>query len=205
MQPVRTRVPLRTALLVLAAGAVVPVLRLLSRPLRPDLPHLAPLWVVVVAAAWASAAAVALARAVIPPRGEVLPNPARAARAALLASASLIGLGLLGSVQVPGETLRPPSFALGWWHCTRFGLAVTGPMLVVGALALRRLHPLGGTAIGAAVGAAGGALAGLTLHFVCGYGGGAHVGLAHGGGVAVGALLGALLLGPLVRSAGRAD
>jgi hypothetical protein len=200
MQPVRTRSPWRTALLLLAAGAVFPLCMLAFRHLRRDLSYLPVLWVVAAAATWTVGLVATLTSAVIPRRGEVLPNAVWAGRAALVAALGLLALGVLGTVDAPGETLTPPSFAWGWWHCTSLGLAGTGPLLIAGALVLRGLYPLGGRRVGAALGAAGGALAGLTLHFLCPYGGGAHVGLVHGGGVVVGAVLGALLLGPLLRS-----
>jgi hypothetical protein len=201
MRPVRTRSPGRTALLLLAAGAIFPLAMLAYRHLRRDLSALPVLWVAAAAAAWTIAVVATLTSAVIPRRGEVLPNVVWAGRAALLAALGLLALGLFGTVDAPGYTLAPPSFRWGWWHCTRFGLAVTVPTLFAAALTLRGLYPFGGRRIGAAVGAAGGALAGLTLHFLCPYGGGAHVGLVHAGGVVIGAVLGALLLGPLLRFA----
>jgi hypothetical protein len=200
MRPVRTRAPWRTAFLLLAAGVVFPLGRLAYGHLRGDLSYLPLLWMVAGTAAWTIALAAVLTSAVIPRRGEVLANPVWAGRAALVAAIALVALGLIATVDAPGKTLSPRSFGWGWWHCIRFGLGVTGPILVVGAVALRGLHPFGGLRIGAALGAAGGALAGLALHFLCPYGGGAHVGLAHGGGLVVGAVLGALLLGPLLRT-----
>jgi hypothetical protein len=201
MRPVRLRVPWRSALVLLAVGALFPIYVLAVRRLRGDLADLPPLWVAAAASWWGIAVAATLASAVAPRRGEVLPNAMQAGRAAVLAAVALVALGLFGTVDAPGKTLPPPSFAWGWWHCTRFGLGVTGPLLLVAAFMLRRLHPLGARSIGAALGATGGALAGLALHFLCPYGGGAHVGLAHGGGVVLGAALGALLLGPFLRSA----
>jgi hypothetical protein len=200
MKPVHTRVPARAALLLLASGVVFPVAALALRPLRADLPFLPTWWVVLVAALWAGAALLSLASAVIPRRGEVLPDAGRAGRAAAVVAGGLVLLGLLGGVEGPDRAIQPASFAGGLWHCLRFGLPVTLPMVLVAAVLLRRLHPLGGRRIGAAVGAAGGALAGLTLHFVCPFASGAHVGLAHGGGVVLGAVLGALLLGAAARS-----
>ena len=51
--------------------------------------------------------------------------------------------------------------------------------------------------------AAAGTRSGLVLHGLCPYGGAAHVGLAHGGGVVIGALLGMLWLPLIARIAGR--
>jgi len=59
---------------------------------------------------------------------------------------------------------------------------------------------VGSWRVAAALGAAGGALGGLTLHFICGFGGGLHVGLAHAGAVVLGAGIGALVLSPFLRS-----
>ena len=201
MKPVRTRVPL-TALLILAgtAAAIVAAF-LIARGLRPDLHALPAAWVVAMALAWATGLATVLLAVALPRRGDVLPDTARAGRAALVVSIGLILLGLVATVDAPGATRMPRgTFAADWWHCTRVSLGLTLPFLLVGALCLRRLFPLGGIRAAAALGAAGGAVAGLTLHFNCPLGGGLHVGLAHAGGVALGALLGMLLLPRLLRA-----
>jgi hypothetical protein len=77
---------------------------------------------------------------------------------------------------------------------------VSLPLMLTGALLLRRLFPIGSARIAAALGALGGATAGLVLHLSCPIGGALHVGLSHAGGVALGAALGMLLLPRLLRA-----
>jgi hypothetical protein len=203
MRPVRTRVPLRTLLVVAAAAAVFPIAAVALYPLRRDLHALPPLWVAGVAIVWLAGFLIPLATALIPPLGQVLPDGTRVGRVAVLASLTLVLMGLLFTVDAPGITILPKTRWAGffhlWWHCVSFSLKVSIPAVVVGAVVLRRLPVVSLTRLGAAIGAAGGALSGLTLHGICPYGGAPHVGLAHGGGVVIGALLGALWLPVLVR------
>lgn len=207
MRPVRTRVPLRTLLVVAAAACVFPVSAIAVYPLRQDLHALPPLWLASVALVWLAGFVVPLAVAVLPPPGQVLPDGTRAGRTALLASLTLVLMGLLFTVDVPGVTILPKTRWAGflhlWWHCVSFSFKVTVPAVVVAALLLRKVAIARLSRLGAAVGAAGGALSGLTLHGLCPYGGAEHVGLAHGGGVVIGALLGALWLPILVRVSDR--
>jgi hypothetical protein len=188
MQPVRMRVPFRTLLVVAAAAVVFPTVAVAIYPLRRDLRALPPLWFAAVAVVW-------LAGFIIP------------LTAALLASLTLTLTGLLFTVDVPGVTILPPTrwarFGEMWWHCISFSFKVTIPAVVVAAIALRKLAAAHLTRLGAAIGAAAGALSGLTLHSLCPIGGAEHVGLAHGGGVVIGALLGALWLPVLAGIAGR--
>jgi hypothetical protein len=199
MRPVRTRVPGRTLLVVLGVGLIWPVAAVLHGT-RPDLPFLPVAWVVLMALAWAAGVVAPLVAALIPRRGEVLPDGARAGRVAAACASLLVLLGLVATVDVPGKTVIPLSFGRAWWHCVSFALKVAAPVLIAGALVLRRLHPVGSWRMAAALGAAGGALGGLTLHFICGYGGGLHVGLAHAGSVALGAAIGAVVLAPFLRA-----
>jgi hypothetical protein len=197
MGPVRTRVPLRTLLLVLAVGLIWPVVAVVRRT-REDLPFLPVAWVVAMALVWTAGVVIPLVAAILPRRGEVLADGVRAGRVAGACASILVLLGLVATVDAPQTTI-PESFARAWWHCASFGLKVAVPVLLVSALVMRRLYPMGSWRVAAALGAAGGALGGLTLHFICGYGGGLHVGLAHAGGVVLAALAGALVLGPVSR------
>jgi hypothetical protein len=203
MKPVKTRVPLRTLLVVLAAGCVYPVSALAIYPLRRDLSALPPAWLLGVGLMWALAIAIPLVLALLPRRGQVLPDTNRAGRVAVLAALTMVLTGLLFTVDAPGVTILPKTpwegFLARWWHCVSFSLKVTVPMLAVAAIILRRMTVVNLFYLGTAVGAVGGALSGLTLHGLCPYGGGLHVGLAHGGGVVIGAVLGALWLPLLVR------
>jgi len=65
---------------------------------------------------------------------------------------------------------------------------------VVGAIFLRGTLPVGSRWIAAALGAGGGSLGGLMLHLHCPITDGLHVGVMHGGVVAVAALLAAALV-----------
>ncbi len=203
LRPVRTRVPARTALLLVLAAAAAALATVLGVGLRRDLPALPRGWVIAAAAVWAAGVLLALLAATLPRRAEVLPDTGRAGRVAVLVAAALLVLGLFATVNAPGVTIIPAAtfgaFAARWWHCTRLGLALALPLLLLGGLLSRRIFPVGAARIAAALGAAGGAAAGLALHFVCPIGGGLHVGLAHAGVVSLAAGLGALLLPRVLR------
>jgi len=194
--PVRPRRPARALFGVVAFALLVPLFTLSVIPLRMDRAGLPRLWLVLAAILWAGAFGMSLASAILPPAGQVLPRASRASQVALIATLGLVTFGLLftqnaASTMMPDRTWA--AFAHYWWHCVSFGLRITLPVLLAGWLALRRLAWVGRARLGMAIGAAGGALAGLTLHGICPLGGALHVGLAHGGGVAVGAALGAVL------------
>jgi hypothetical protein len=201
IKPVSTRVPWRMLVLVAVAACVYPLYAFAVYPLRVDLHALPPAWVVGVGLLWLAGFVVPLVITFLPSSGQVLPNSARAGRAAFLAASTLILMGLFFTVDAPGETVLPKTTWAGffplWWHCVSFGLKITIPTLILAAFGLRRIAIVKPWRLGAAVGAASGAAAGLTLHGLCPYGGAAHVGLAHGGGVAIGAIIGGLWL-PLV-------
>jgi hypothetical protein len=128
-------------------------------------------------------------------------------RVAVLAALTLVLTGLLFTVDAPGVTILPKTRWAGflplWWHCVAFSLKATVPMLVAASIGLRRMTVVNLSYLGVPIGAVGGALSGLTLHGLCPYGGAAHVGLAHGGGVVIGAVLGALWLPLLASVSGR--
>lgn len=203
LRPVATRVPLRAVLVCAAVAVLVPVVIVASRGLRADFAALPRAWIIAMALTWTSGLFVTLITATWPRRGAVLPDAARAGRAAALVAAGLLALGLFATMNGP-DTIMPDqgagAFVALWWHCIRFSLVTTLPLLIAGGLALRHLFPMGSRRIAAALGAAGGAMAGLTLHFICPIGGGLHVGLAHAGGVVLGALVGMLLLPRAIRS-----
>lgn len=203
LKPVRTRVPVRTAIALTVASLGLPALFLAVAGLRDDLSALPMGWFAAMALAWGIGLLTMLLTATLPRRGEVLPDAARAARTTMGVTALLILLGLFVTLDAPGRTLLPANtlddFARHWWHCVSFSLKLSLPLLVAGGLLMRGLLPMGGMKVAAALGAAAGAAAGLTLHFKCNIGGGLHVGLAHAGGVALGAVLGMLLIGRLLR------
>jgi hypothetical protein len=201
--PVRTRRPgLALSAAILVSG-LYPAYLLHLYPMRKDMGALPGWWVAVAGAAWAAAFVALLARAFLPRRGDVLPDVPGTFRATVICTLGLIGLGLAFTIDAPCCTIVPAArwsdFAGAWWHCLSFGLRISLPTLVVGALLLRRLAWVAGVRMGMALGAAGGALAGLTLHLLCPIGGALHVSLAHGGGVLVGAAIGGIVLGALFR------
>ena len=165
---------------------------------RADLASLSVAWVVGTAVAWAAATALLLMRAVLPPPGEVLPDSLRVGRRRAGRRPRWCCWGWSPPPRSRAPPPRRPSLQ-DWWRCTSIGLQIVLPVLAVGAVVLRRLHPVGSGRIGAPWAPRAGALAGLCLHFVCGIGSGFHVSLAHGGVSVLGALLGALLLRPLLR------
>jgi hypothetical protein len=201
VRPVRTRTPRLALALVVLAGAAWPLYAVAMQPWRADLDALPWAWFLPVALLWLLGYVVPLTLALLPPKGQVLPDSGAAGRAALLASAGLMVLGLF-AVDAPGHTRLPADtwtdFSHWWWDHLLFSLKVVVPSLVVGGAVLARVMLVGSARLGAAVGAAGGALAGLTLHGLCPYGGVLHVALAHGGEVVLGAVLGAVTF-PLVR------
>jgi hypothetical protein len=203
IKPVPTRQPARAALLLGLAAGAIPVIYLLAIGPRQDLTVLPLGWVIAAALAWIAGVLAALLAATLPRRGAVLPDAGRAGWAASLVAAGLLLLGLFATVDARGSTLvlEPTwaAFCSGWLHCTSHSLTAALPLLVLGGLVLRRMFPVGGVRIAAALGAAAGATVGLALHFVCPIGGGLHVGLAHAGGVTLGAVLGMILLPRLLR------
>jgi hypothetical protein len=203
MRPIRTRVPLRTLLAVAAAAFVFPVAALAAYPLRADLAALPAAWVLSVAVVWLAGFVVPLTYAIVPRRRQVLPDGTRAGRAAVLACLTLLLMGLVFTVDAPGFTILPRTtwdgFVNLWWHCISFSLKVSLPTILVASFLLRWVAIANAWRLGAAIGAAAGSLSGLALHGLCPYGGAVHVGLAHGGGVLIGAVLGALWLPVLVK------
>jgi hypothetical protein len=201
--PVRTRSPGRTFLFVAAAACAYPLYAFSQFPLRKDLPALPLAWFLSVGLLWLAAAIVPLLLALLPERGQVLPNQGRARVAAIFAVVVLTAAGLL-TIDAPGHTIMPATtwagFSHAWWHCISFSAHIVLPTMLAGALVMARVMLAGAARVGAAIGAAGGALSGLTLHALCPFGGALHVVTSHVGAVAIGAVLGAILF-PLVRRA----
>jgi hypothetical protein len=198
MQPVRTRTRFGAFLAVAVIGLIGPAIAFWQRPLRRDLGGLPVAWVVIAAGVWSAAFAFSLFTALVPRRGDVLPAPGRASRAATMALAGLLVFTLFASFEAPGLSMSPAernwTFVDACLHCVGFTFKIALLFLVAGLVALRRLVPVGRPRIGLALGAAGGAMAGLTLHFLCPFAGTAHVVLSHVGGTAISAVAGAALV-----------
>lgn len=198
MQPVHPRVPARSLLIVALVACAYPAWALTALPLRPDLGALPIAWVVGVGALWLAGFVLPLTFAILPRRGQVVPDGERAFRTACMTAVVLIGASLLLGVETfgGGRTSIPGSAEslTSWRGCATTGLMVSAPVIVAGALALRRVAIMDSWRLGTAVGVAGGSLAGLTLHLGCSNGHLAHVAQAHGGCVVIGAVTGALSL-----------
>lgn len=201
MRPVRPRSRFDAFLAVLLLGLVWPAFTLLRRPLRPDLGALPPAWVFAGAAIWGTALLTTLAAALVPRRGDVLPSAPQASRTALIALLVLLSFSALGTVSVPGVSLRPMDLQRTLLEsclaCGSYVLGVAGLVLALGVFAVRGALPMGGARVGMALGAAGGAAGGLALHFHCPIAVPTHVVLGHAVPVLIAALAGALLVPPL--------
>jgi Negative regulator of sigma F len=207
MRAVRTRGRFGGFAAVLGVGLVAPLLLLALRPLRRDLPALPPAWVVGAAAVWLGGFAAALAAALVPARGDVLPSAGRASRVGLAVIAALAAFALVGSIEEPGVSQPTPdgawSLAVSCVRCMGLLLPIAAIYLIGGVVVLRRVLPMGARRIGIALGAAGGAMGGAVLLFHCPIAGTAHVVLGHVGGVALAALAGLLALPALLDRSSR--
>ena len=195
MGRVRLRVPVRALVLAALGACAYPAWTLIASPLRQDLGALPIAWTTVVAALWLVGFGLPMAFAVLPPSDQVLPDGPRAFRIAGLMAVLSIGASLLlGAALHGGSPIAPgsPAALTSWRACMGVGLEVTLLTIAISTLAIRRVVLPESWRWGAAVGAAGGMLAGLTLHLTCSNSSPAHLGVAHGGGVVIGAVLGAL-------------
>jgi hypothetical protein len=190
MRPVRTRSPVRTLAMVILVWSIYGAIPLVAFRLRPDLPFLPPVWVALTAVAWWLGFMVALVVALIPDKGQVLPNGDRAVFAAIFVAAAMISISAVYSADAPGHSLSLP-LAIGMRNCMTFAVIASIVPVAVGFVVSRRVVIVGSFRIGAALGAGSGALAGLILHLLCPVGGAAHSALAHGGAVVVCSLLAA--------------
>jgi Negative regulator of sigma F len=193
VQPVQTRRPLRVLALLVGVSAVYLALWLTRFHHRRDLGYLPFTWWLFLGIAWIGGFVMPLALAVVPRRGAVLPDSARASTATFAVAAVLLVLAFAFTPAAPPHTYIPEgmhdSMAM-IRHCMTVGLAFAIGPLAIGLVFLRRLLIVGGGRLMGAVGAAAGALAGLMLHIICPMGGALHVGFGHGGVVVIAGLLG---------------
>ena len=192
--PVETRRPFRQVVLLVALSLVYGAGVLAMLAMRPDAHELPMGWLFGAGVAWLVGFVAPLYLATVPRRGAVTPRWRLAGLAALVGSVGFVALGLC--VHPSG----PSTLALGWEHlgrgagCLGTGVATALVPVVGGAIALRGALPVGSRWIAAALGAGGGSLGGLVLHLHCRVTDALHVGLIHGGVVAVSALLAAALV-----------
>ena len=191
LTPVATRRPVRQLALLVAVSLSYGAGVLAMLATRRDLHELPMSWLVGVGLAWLFGFVAPVYLATVPRAGAVTPRWKLAGISAVIGAIGFIGLGLL---------LHPGGAALDWAHfgrgyrCLEFGLATALVPVVVGAIFLRGVLPVGSRGIAAALGAGGGSLGGLMLHLHCPINDGLHVGLMHGGVVVIAALLAAALV-----------
>ncbi|MDB4969243.1 MAG: hypothetical protein JWN44_4932 [Myxococcales bacterium] len=189
LRPVRTRRPRLDATLVALGSLGATAALLLTSRLRGDLAS--PL-VLAAAAACALGFAVELWWALVPPRGQVLPLR----RASGLRVAAVWALLCVVLVAAGHDARAVPvhDFMVGARGCFFFGCAMALAPALLCLLVLRKTLDLGGWRLGAVVGGAAGALGGLGLELHCANGHAMHVLVAHGGAIALPALLLALVV-----------
>jgi len=194
LTPVATRRPMRQLALLVAVSLIYGAGVLTMLTLRRDLHELPMGWMVGAGLAWLLGFVVPVYLATVPRPGAVMPRWRLAGASAIAGAVGFIALGL---ALHPGG---PTSASLGWDHfargrgCLEFGLATALVPVVVGAIFLRGALPVGSRPIAAALGAGGGSLGGLMLHLHCPVTDYLHVGLMHGGVVAIAAAIAAALV-----------
>ena len=150
-------------------------------------------WLVTYGVAWFTGFVALAALSIIPRRGSVMPSWRLAGLAAFLVSLGFVTMGLVMEPSSPESAY----LTLGTLHhghfCLEAGLGVAIVPVVLGALVLRGVLPVGSRWNAAGLGAAGGSLGGLVLHLHCPIADRWHLGLVHGGVVLVSALLAAAL------------
>jgi hypothetical protein len=194
MAPVRMRRPRRQLAILVALSLVYATGVLALLGVRADLAEMQVAWLAGVAIAWFFGFVATVALVLVPPRGSMLARWSAARTLAIITSFAFVTLGLL--VHPRG----PSSVIYGWekfFHghaCLEIGLAVALVPTVIGAIAMRRAHVVRVRWFAFALGAASGCLGGLLLHFFCRITDGPHIGLIHGGVVAVAGLLAAWIV-----------
>jgi len=199
LAPVRARRP-RRQLAVLAGVSLAYAAALLAiLSVRRDLDELPVGWLVAAGLAWLAGFALPMYVALVPRAGSVMPRWQAAAALAIVLSCAFVVLGW--NVHPHG----PSSKDYGWDHflrghgCLWLGLATALVPVALGALFVRGAMPVRSRWLAAALGAGGGCLGGLLLHAHCPIADRYHVGLIHGGVVAVAAGLSALVVPRIAR------
>lgn len=194
LTPVATRRPLRQLVLLIAISLVYGAGLVVMLTVRRDVHELPMGWLVTTGLAWLLGFVAPITLATVPRAGSVMPRWRLAGIASVVAAIAMVGLGLV--LHPAGEH----SAALGWdgvirgYGCLANGLETAIVPVVIGTIFLRRTLPVGSRWIAAGLGAGGGSLGGLVLHLHCPVADGLHVGLVHGGVIAIAALLAAALV-----------
>ena len=194
LAPVATRRPIRQLAILVAVSLIYAAGLVAVLTTRADLMELPITWLVAAGAAWLGGFLVPAYVALVPRAGAMMPRWRIAATLAVIVS---VGFVVLGSVVHPsGDHSR----SLDWEHfarghtCLELGLLTALVPVVVGAIFLRGVLPVGARWTAAGLGAGGGCLGGLMLHLHCPITDAPHVALMHGGVVGVAALLSAALV-----------
>jgi hypothetical protein len=187
--PVRTRRPRLQAALV-AVGSIAATAALLAASrLRDDVASPA---ILAAAAVCAAAFGLELWWALVPPPGQVLPVRARSgARVAALWALVCAALVLAGH---DFGVEAAPRFMVSARACFVLGCAMAVVPAALCLVMLRKAVDIAGWRLGVLVGGAAGALGGLGLQLHCANGHALHLVVAHGGAIALPAILLALLV-----------
>jgi hypothetical protein len=195
LAPVTPRRPLRQLAIVAAVSLAYAAFVLAVVSVRDDLPGLPRGWLVTYLAAWLIGFGAPLALALVPAPGSMLPRSNLAATVAGVAAVGFLVLGLAWAHSSPDSQVGGLRAAPG---CLSLGLAAALVPIVLGTIVLRGAAPVGSRLTAGALGAAAGSLGGFVLHLHCPIADRVHVGVVHGGVVAVAAVLtAALASGPL--------
>lgn len=198
-KPVRMRRPLLAWLATLAAAFVYGAMFFSISYERPDMPFLSRALLGVSVAAWGGAFLLATWLALVPRRGQVLLDGVRAFRVGLGLLLALLLTSAFVVVDAEGHSQAPSADLGSAWHCGRFAIVAWLMLMAVTFRSVRDASLATPWQVGAIIGLAGGALSGLLLVFRCPIGGAAHVVMGHFGGMALAAVLGAVLGGWALR------
>ena len=188
LAPRRPRRPRVQALAATAISLGYAGLTLAAVALRHDLAALPRTWLLLYLGAWLAGFALPLWLALVPRPGQVMPRWRPAGLVAAASAAGFVVAGLALARRAPASLHAGLDHAHG---CLSIGLVTAVAPVVAGTLLLRGAAPVGSRRTAAALGASGGALGGLVLHLHCAIADRLHVGLVHGGLVALAALLAA--------------
>ena len=196
LTPVVPRRPLRQLAVVAAVSLAYAALVVAVVSVRADMPGLPRPWLLAYLGAWLVGFGVPLALALIPARGSMMPRTQLAAAVAAVAAVGFCVLGLLWAERGPDSLTGGLRSAPA---CLSIGLAAALVPVVLGTLVLRGAAPVGSRLTAAALGASAGSLGGFVLHLHCPIADRLHVGVVHGGVVAIAAVLTAALAGGALR------
>ena len=192
IQPVATRKPWRKFALLAVSAFAYSIAIIAFVGVRPDVGTLPAVWVSSFIVAWVVAFGAIAALAMIPKNKSLFPRVRASVGAALIAIVLAIGSGLLFSKSaakshVVGNSLS--DIAEHGSGCMQLGIISAIAPVLLALLFLRRALPTGSRGTALAIGASAGCIGGLVLHLHCHISSSTHLGLVHGGVVAVTALL----------------